>query len=319
DSDGNIYIADIVNQRIRKVTVSTGIITTVAGDGGEGYTGDGVAATSTSLNYPQAVAVDSDGNIYIADSENHRIRKVTVLTGIITTVAGTGSAGYTESEDGGPATSASLWYPYGVTVDDDGNIYIADMGNDRVRKVTASTGIITTVAGDGTIGNSGDGGLATSAAVGSPTAIALDTDGNIYVSQDSSNVIRKITVSTGIITTVAGDGSFSYSGDGGAATSAGMNPDGVAVDADGNIYIADSTNHRIRKVMVSTGLVSTIAGNGTGSFSGDGGPATSATLNSPAGLAIDSDGNIYFADVENQRIRKIEGSGAPPLPPPSED
>jgi len=252
DGAGNLYIADQSNQRIRKVTAATGIITTVAGNGTAGYSGDGGPATSAELNFPAGVAVDSAGNLYIADYNNSVIRKVNT-SGIMTTVAGNGTGGY--SGDSGPATSAELYLPIGVAVDGTGNLYIADTGNQRIRKVDAS-GIITTVAGNGTAGYSGDGGLAISAQLDRPTSAAVDSAGNLYIADTGNQRIRKVNAS-GIITTVAGNGTFGYSGDGGAATSAEFyDPDGVAVDSAGNLYIADANNQRIRKVNVTISALS---------------------------------------------------------------
>ncbi len=304
DTAGNIYIADLENNRIRKVTASTGIISTVAGNGTAGYSGDGGAATSAEINFPYGVAVDSAGNIYIADNGNQRIRKVTVSTGIISTVAGNGIVGY--SGDGGPATSAELDSPTGVAVDSAGNIYIADLENYRIRKVTASTGKISTVAGTGTQGYSGDGGPATSAELYYATGVAVDSAGNIYISDVVNERIRKVTAATGIINTVAGDGTGGFSGDGGLATSAELSaPWGVAVDTAGNIYISDVSNQRIRKVTASTGIINTVAGDGIAGYSGDGGAATSAELNYPYDVAVDSADNIYIADTLNNRIRVV--------------
>jgi sugar lactone lactonase YvrE len=295
DSSGNFYIADPGSLRIRKV--SAGIITTVAGGGvNHDSLGDGGPATSAELDGPQGLAVDSGGNIYIADTNDNVIRKVS--GGIITTVAGNGTAGY--SGDGDAATGAELNYPWGVALDSDGNIYIADSGNDVIRKV--SGGIITTVAGNGKAGYSGDGGPATGAQLGFPTAVAVDSSGDIYIADTWNHRVRK--VSGGIITTVAGDGTPSYGGDGGAATSAQLNqPIGVTVDAGGNLYIGDSWNNRVRKV--SGGIITTIAGNGYNGYNGDGGPAASAELYSPRGVAVDSDGNVYIADLGNSRIRQL--------------
>jgi trimeric autotransporter adhesin len=217
----------------------------VAGTGSYGYSGDGGIATSAKLSYPGGVAIDASGNIYIVDTGNSRIRMVTKSTGIISTVAGTGSYGY--RGDGGIATSASLNFPRGVAIDASGNLYIADTDNNRIRMVTKSTGIISTVAGTGSSGYSGDGGLATSAALNYPRGVAIDASANIYIADFYNYRIRMVTKSTGIISTVAGTGSSGYSGDGGLATSAALNyPYGVAIDASGNIYIADTHNHRIR-------------------------------------------------------------------------
>jgi hypothetical protein len=309
DTAGNIYIADTHNNCIRKVTASTGIITTVAGNGTAGYSGDGGPATSADVNPDGGVAVDSAGNIYFAD--NQRIRKVTVSTGYISTVAGNGIQGY--SGDGGAATNAEMNWPWGVAVDAAGNIYIADMDNQRMRKVTAVTGVISTVAGNGTQGYSGDGGQATSAEISSPSGVAVDATGNIYFGNIFSNCIRKVTASTGIISTVAGTGTAGFSGDGGLATSAKLYyPYGVAADAAGNIYFADEVNDRIRKVTASTGDISTVAGTGTTGYSGDGGPATSAQLYWPHGVAVDAASNIYIADEDNERIRAVAQIKATP-------
>jgi sugar lactone lactonase YvrE len=290
DSVGNIYIADSGNARIREV--SNGIITTVAGGGS--VLGDNGPATSALLNYSAGVAVDGSGNIYIADSSSNRIRKVS--SGIITTVAGMGAAGF--SGDSGPATSARLNHAQGVAVDSAGNLYIADTASNRVRQV--SNGVITTVAGNGTAGSGGDNGSATSAQLNSPTGVAVDSAGNLYIAEFGGNRIRK--VSNGVITTVAGNGISGFHGDNGPATNAQLrSPRGVAIDALNNIYIGDLNNHRIRKV--SNGVITTVAGNGTVGFSGDNGPATSATLSSVAGVAVDLNGNVYFADATSNRTR----------------
>jgi len=292
DSAGNLYIADWQNNRIRMV--SNGVITTVAGNGTRGYSGDGGPATSAQLAYPQSVAVDSAGNLYIADTSNSCIRKV--ANGVITTVAGNGEFGF--SGDNGPATSAQFNGPTGVAVDSGGNLYIADQPNQRIRKV--SNGLITTVAGGGT--SIGDNGPATNAQLYEPSGVAVDSAGNLYIADSYHYRIRK--VSNGVITTVAGNGTQGFSGDNGPATSAQFYElGGVAVDSAGNLYIADSANFRIRKV--TNGVITTVAGNGTQGFSGDGGPATNAQLNFPGSVAVDSAGNLYFADYDNFRIREV--------------
>jgi uncharacterized protein (TIGR03437 family) len=295
DSSGNLYIADTLNGRIRKV--SGGTITTVAGNGNPGFSGDGGPATSALLDNPNGVSADSAGNLYIADTFNNRIRKVSGET--IATVAGNGAPAF--SGDGGPATGASLKVPAGVAVDSAGNLYIADSGNGRIRKV--SGGIVTTVAGNGNWGFSGDGGPATSASFANPCGVAVDSAGNLYIADQYNNRIRK--VFGGIITTVAGGGNQGL-GDGGPATSASLNqPDGVVVDSAGNLYIADSYNRRVRKV--SGGTITTVAGNGSTGFAGDGGPATNASVYFPVGVALDSAGNLYIVDGSNSRIRKVSG------------
>jgi sugar lactone lactonase YvrE len=327
DAARNIYIAEGNNpdatggDRVRMVTASTGIITTVAGTGKYGFSGDGGPATSAELNIPLGVAVDGVGNIYIADALNSRIREVAASTGIITTVAGSGSVAVHKgsshpigpcaySGDGGPATSAVLCDPGGIAVDSAGNIYFADDGNYVIRKVTASTGIITTVAGNGTPGFSGDGGLAASAQL-EPGGVALDSYGNIYIADSGNNRIRMVTASTGIINTIAGNGTAGFSGDGGAATIAELNgAPGVALDGSGNIYVVDTYNNRIRVISASTGIITTFVGNGKGSYSGDGLAATNADLYNPEGVGTDSAGNVYIADSWNNRVRTV---GAYPI------
>jgi hypothetical protein len=303
DTAGNLFIADSGNSRVRKVTPG-GVISTVAGNGTRGFSGNGGPATLATLSLPEAVAVDTAGNLFIADSGNNRVRKVTP-GGVISTVAGNGTQAF--SSEGGPATSAQLWNPTGVAVDAAGNLFIADSGNNRVRKVT-SGGVISTVAGNGTLGFSGDGGPATSAQLTSPYDLAVDTAGNLFIADERNNRVRKVTPG-GVISTVAGNGTGGFSGDGGPATSAELNiPYGVAVDTGGNLFIADTFNNRIRKVTPG-GVINTVAGNGTQGFSGDGGPATSAQLHLPTGVAVDTAGNLFIADRNNHRIRKVTPSG----------
>jgi sugar lactone lactonase YvrE len=303
DGSGNIYITDTENHCIRKVTVATGYISTVAGNGTAGFSGDSGAATSAMLSWPNGVAVDGSGNIYIADRSNYRIRKVTVATGIISTIAGNGGGGIYSGE-GGPATSASLDSPYGVAVDGSGNVYIG--GGCCIRKVTVATGNISTIAGNGTGGYSGDGGAATSAMLWWANSIAFDSSGNIYIADYLNYRIRKVTVSTGIITTVVGDGvqASGYTGDGISATSMQLrNASSVDIDLAGNIYISDGGIHRVFKVTTSTGIINSIVGGGA--TYGDGGAAISAQLSFPSGIAVDSTGNVYIVDAGNQRIRKV--------------
>jgi sugar lactone lactonase YvrE len=290
DASGNLYIADTGNSRVRMV--SNGVITTVAGDGTQGFSISNGPATGLPLFYPGAVAVDNSGHLYIAAGV---VRMVS--NGVITTVAGNGNPGF--SGDNGPATKATL-SPDGIAVDTSGNLYIADRGSNRVRMVW--NGIITTVAGNGTPGFSGDNGPATSASLNAPSAVVVDASGNLYVGDISDNRVRMI--SKGVITTVAGNGAQNFGGDNGPATSAQLNsPTGAAVDASGNLYIADTSNNRVR--MVSNGVITTVVGNGTSGFSGDNGPAINAQLSSPTGAAVDASGNLYIADSGNNRVRMI--------------
>ena len=311
DISGNVYIAQFPNNKIRMVN-SAGTITTIAGTGVLGNSGDGGAATSAQLYNPIAVSVDIYGNVYIADYGNHKIRMVS-STGIITTIAGTGTVG--NSGDGGAATSAQLYYPTGVSVDISGNVYIADQYNHKIRKVT-SAGIITTLAGTGTAGYNGDGNAATSAQLNYPMAVSVDVSGNVYIAEGGNNKIRMVT-SSGNITTIAGTGTEGSSGDGGAATSAQLNgPAGVSVDISGNVYIADGNNNKIRKV-TSAGIITTLAGTGTAGYNGDGNAATSTQLNLPFGVSVDVSGNVYIADTWNHEIRMVVEPQSPTyLPTP---
>jgi sugar lactone lactonase YvrE len=283
-----------------------GIITTVAGNGSGGYSGDGGAATNASLYYPEGAAFDAAGNLFVADFFNNRIRKITT-NGIITTVAGNGSPGY--SGDGVPATNATV-RPAGVALDANGNLFIADWNNNRIRKVDTN-GIITTIAGNGSPGYSGDGGPATSASLAYVEGVTVDSAGNLFIADTVNNRIRRVDTN-GIITTVAGKGPAvygSYSGDGGAATNAGLDtPYSTAVDVSGNLFIADFYNNCIRK-LDTNGIITTVAGNGDWGYSGDGGPATNATLDEPYGVAVDSSGNLFISDSSNDRIRKMDTNG----------
>ena len=326
--------------------MTKGDIYTVAGNGTSGFSGDGGPATSAELNFPGGVAADAAGNLVVADTDNERVRVVAASTGTfygqamtagdIYTVAGNGTRGF--SGDGGPATKAELNLPEGVAADAAGNLVIADTSNRRIRVVAASTGTfygqamtagdIYTVAGNGTTGFSGDGGPATSAELAFPNGVAVDAAGNLLIADTFNQRIRVAAASTGTfygkamtkgdIYTVAGNGTQGFSGDGGPATKAELwVPSGVAADAAGNLVVADTFNNRVRVAAASTGTfygkamtkgdIYTVAGNAAQGFSGDGGPATSAELNGPFGVAVDAAGNLLIADAFNNRVRVVTG------------
>ena len=286
-----------------------GVINTVAGDTEWIYRADGVAATAASIFLPAGITEDAAGNLYISDTNNNRVRRVDAQTGLISTIAGTGTPAF--SGDGGAATSAEVSLPGGILLDGAGDVYFADTGNQCVRRIDAFSGVITTVAGTGGHqGYTGDNGPATAALLTSPAGLALDAQGNLYIADSGNNVIRKVNASTGVITTVAGTGPGGDTGDGGPATQAKLaTPNGVFVGSDNSIYIADLNNNRIRKVSTS-GTISTIAGNGVRGFSGDGSSPTSAELNAPAAVVLDPAGNIYIGDSGNNCVREIAVGGS---------
>jgi uncharacterized protein (TIGR03437 family) len=341
DPSSNMFISDTLNLRLRKV--ANNVISTAAGNGLFSYGGDGGAAASAQLNAPQGVAVDPSGNLYIADTSNNAIRKV-AANGIISTVAGTGISGGAAAGNGANQFNG----PLGMAADSGGNVYIADSQNARVVKLS-SGGIQTVVAGSGTAGYGGDGGAATSAQFNSPTGVAVDSSGNLYIADFGNNRIRKVSAS-GTVTTIAGNGNSGYSGDGGLATGALLNlAQGVAVDGAGNVYIADTGNNAIRRVTpagiintialivnpvaiatdslgnlyvtdagslvyqiypLSNPIVVTIGGNGSNGYAGDGGLGTSAQLNGPTGVAVDTHGNIFVADTSNNAVRELQFVGS---------
>jgi len=316
DAAGDVYVADWSGY-IRKVFVQEGASTIVAGTGILGYGGDGGQATNAMIGKAISLALDSAGNLYFADGDNNRIRRVDALTGIITTVAGGGTAA--DGGDGGPAVSAVVWQPTGITVDAAGDLYFSGSWA-QVRKVSAATGIIETVAGQAITSFGGDNGPAVDALFWDPMPSAVAPSGNLYIADFENSRVRMVTAATGIVTTVAGSGNCArgvpplnvlvcqsgFSGDDGPATEATLNyPSSVALDPAGNLYIADTVNHRIRWVNAESGFIYTIAGNGQNGFSGDGGPALAAEFSFPASIALDQSGRVYFADENNNRVRLL--------------
>jgi hypothetical protein len=309
DAVGNLFIADQQHDAIVRVDAATGMLTVVAGtEYTSGFAGDGGPSTAALLDMPAGVAVDLAGNVFVSDSANQRIRRIDAVTGTITTIAGTGEAG--RSGDGGPAVAARLHYPLGLRVDASGNVFFADQWNERVCRIDGATGILTTVAGTGVSGFAGDGGPAAAAQLGRPTDVALDGAGNLFIADAGNYVIRRVDAATGVIQTIAGKPSEwspgGFAGDGGPASSALLyNPTGVAVGFAGDVFIADAQNQRLRRIDGETGIITTIAGTGTPGFSGDGGPATSATLDEPGHVALDAVGNPFIVDAMNNRVRVV--------------
>ena len=305
DAAGNIYIADSADNRVRRVSITTGLISTIAGTGEPGFSGDGGPAVNAMLNSPTSVVVDGAGNVIVADSQNHVVRAIDGTTGIIRTVAGQpGQMG--NSGDTHAAISAKLNVPEGIALDGAGNLYIADTGNNTVRMVVDASGVINTIAGTGSAGFSGDGALATSAQLSAPWGVALDPNGNLYVADANNNRVRMI-ATTGVISSVAGTGSAAFRGDGALASAAALNtPTAVAIDVAGNLYVADSGNNRVRKINVASGNITTFAGSGEASASGDGGPATAAGLYGPYGISINSRGEVLVADMFHNRVRLVQ-------------
>ncbi len=307
DTSGYIYTSSwIADNLIRKINITTGAITIIAGTPTPGYNGDGIAATTAQLNLPFGIAIDDSANLYIADVGNFRIRKINKITGLISTIAGTGITGY--NGDGILATSAQLKDPQFVAVDPAGNVYISDIGDSpRIRKIDKITGLISTIVGTGVAGFNGDGILATTAQIMHPEEIAFDEFGNVIFFDDENYRFRMVTTTTGIISTIAGTGVSGYTGDGGLATSAEIGDcEGLDVDTCGNIYFSDGNANNIRKIDKSSGIINLFAGGGTSGL-GDGGPAISAQLNVPTGIVIDQFSNMFIADFGNDRIRKITG------------
>ena len=302
DSLGNVFVSERRNHLVRKI--SKGAISIVAGNGRQGFSGDEDRANLVRLSQPEGLTGDSRGNLFVADSYNHRIRRISP-EGIITTIAGTGQPGY--SGDSGNAVEAKLNAPMDLCMDLRGDFYIADWGNHRIRRISRE-GIITTIAGTGEPGFSGDGGPAIKARLKKPYGIAIDRIGNIYVADSGNHRVRKVSTN-GIINTIAGTGIAGFSGDDGIASQAQLDsPQAVFVSPSNEIFINDEHNHRIRKILPSA-IIQTVVGNGRPGFSGDGGLATNASINDPEHLWVDASSNIFFTDGDNNRVGKVDANG----------
>ncbi len=302
DSRGNLFVAEAMNHCVRRVDLSTGVITTVAGTGEEGYSGDGGPATQATFNQPYSLQIDSNGDIYIVDRLNAAIRRVDAATGIISTVAGTGNPGY--SGDGGPGVNAQLREPNDCFLDGRGGLLIADIQDQRVRRLDLQSGIITTFAGNGEKVRAGDGGRAVEAGILGARAVCMDGSGNTYICEREGNGVRKVDAN-GIMSTLAGTGEGGYSGDGGPALAATWGaPKAIRCDHQGNLLVVDTENHAIRRIDAASGIVTTVAGGHKGG-EGDGVSATQAGLDRPHGCDVDQAGNIYIADSNTHRVRVV--------------
>jgi streptogramin lyase len=308
DRDGNLYFSDTFNHRVRKVDAKTGIIGTVAGNGGRGFGGDGGKATDAMLNEPYGIELDGGGNLFIVDRLNYCIRRVDAKTGIISTVAGTGGkSGY--GGDGGPATKALLVEPNGIALDGKGKLFIADVAGHRVRVVDLGAGTIDTLAGNGKGVSAGDGGALKDATFNGPRAVAVHPDGSLFAVERNGHSIRRVDLKSGTVTRFAGTGKRGYTGDGGKATLATFDgPKEIDIDGDGNVFVVDTENEAIRRIDAKTGVINTVAGKGRTKSPGlgDGGRATDATLGRPHGVAVGPDGAIYIGDTNSHRIRRVK-------------
>ena len=302
DRQGNLYVAESANHCVRRVDGRSGIITTVAGSGVLGYSGDGGPATEATLNQPYALDIAVNGDLYIVDRLNAVIRKVEAARGTISTVAGSGSPG--SSGDGGPATEAALREPNDCFLDGKGGLLIADVQDQRIRRLDLASGIITTFAGNGAKARAGDGLPAGEASILGARAVCGDGRGNTYICEREGNGVRMVDAG-GVMSTFAGTGDRGYSGDGGPALAATWGaPKAIRCDEQGNVLVVDTENHAIRRIDPRTGIVTTVAGGRHGG-NGDGGPATAAGLDRPHGCCVDGQGNLYIADSNNHRVRVV--------------
>ncbi len=305
--NGDVIVVDFGNHRVRRIDHTTGIIETIAGTGEAGFNGDGIPAAAAQLSRPEQAVFGPSGDLFIADSYNNRIRRIDHSTGLISTVAGTGNRG--GDGDGGPAAAAELHFPEGLAVDNAGNVFIADTVNRRVRRVDAGTGVITTFAGTGDIGVSADGTTALQARFLRLARIAIGPTGDLYIADSPAHRIYVVDAVTRQIRTFAGTGKSGFTGDGGPARQAQLSfPEGLMIAANADVYFADVANHRVRRINAANGVINTVAGTGDRGFSGDGQRATMARLWSPGRVWLDHAGNLLIADILNARIRRIDGA-----------
>ena len=310
DTEGYLYIAEAMNHCVRRVDTATGVIVTIAGTGAEGYSGDGGPATAATFNQPYSLQVDDNGDVYVVDRLNYVIRKIDAATGVISTVAGTGEPGNPDNQergDAGPGTQAQLREPNDCFLDGRGGLLIADVQDQRIRRLDLASGVITTFAGNGEKQRSGDGLPATQASILGARAVCMDGAGNTYIAEREGNGIRKVDTN-GVMSTLAGTGEFGYGGDGGPAfISTWGGPKAIRCDHEGNVLVVDTENHAIRRIDAATGYVTTIAGGRLGG-GGDGGPADAAGMDRPHGCDVDAAGNVYIADSNNHRVRVVGAS-----------
>jgi streptogramin lyase len=306
--DGALYVTEVQNHRVLRLDLRRGTIRTVAGTGQAGYAGDGGPATKARLNEPYEVRFDKAGNMFFVEMKNHLVRRVDAKSGIITTVAGNGTAGY--GGDDGPASKAMLRVPHSITLDDNGNIFIADIGNHRIRHVDLATGMIRTIAGNGEKQLPSEGQIAVGNPLLGPRALAYK-QGTLWIALREGHSVWKLSLQTGRLHHIAGDGSKGFAGDGGKPAGAQFNgPKGIAVGPRGRIFVVDTENQVIRRIDLKRNQIETVAGSGPDQKGGggDGGPARRAQLDRPHGIAVGSDGTIYIGDTVNHRVRRVQPS-----------
>jgi DNA-binding beta-propeller fold protein YncE len=303
--DGALYITEVLHHRVRRLDLASGELTTVAGCGRKGYAGDGGPAVEAEMNEPYEVRFDAAGNIVIVEMMNHLVRRVDAKTGVITTIAGTGQAGF--SGDGGPATEAQFRQPHSIAVDAKGAIYVADIGNHRIRRIDPQSGVVETIAGTGERRLPTEGQVARGNPMLGPRALFIEA-GVMWIALREGHSVWRMELNDGVLHHVAGTGKAGYAGNGAAAESAAFNgPKGIAVDARGDIYIADTENNVIRVIDATTWQITTLAGSGpeAAGAAGDGGPATAAQLNRPHGVCVGPDGAVYIGDTLSHRVRRV--------------